>query len=157
MRTPILAIVAIGAALLGFSIWWNVAQPYRPAPLPIPEPEPIEIIEPQPEVKPEPKPHNPGWDKFNVWFAEHQKTCPQCSRMKDDPNQGFCMDAFQKLQEFLKPTPPVAPEEPIGPPTTQEQTKPAEQDAPAAEQPKAATTPRTHQAPRRWRILPWRR
>lgn len=74
-----------------------------------------QIDNPLNELPPEPKPapKNPGWDVFNAWFAVHQKTCPQCSRMKDDPNIGFCVDAFLKLQECLKkPEPPVAPDEP---------------------------------------------
>jgi hypothetical protein len=114
--------ICVVVVVIGSSIAAMLAKPPETTPV---EPEkpyaPLcpDVI-PKPEPKPEVNPPKPNrLANFNVWFDSHQKTCPQCSKMRDDPNEGFCLDAFHEMQECLKnpnyvpepdPMPPVEPE-----------------------------------------------
>jgi len=37
-------------------------------------------------------------DDWEVWFDEHQKTCPECG----PPDLGMCMEAYEKLMTVIR-------------------------------------------------------
>jgi len=94
-------LLALGIGAMIFLVSSGCEQQADSLPDVCPDCTNIHPTPPLPEPPPEPVPPEP-LDAWEVWFAEHEKTCPQCGGDDSNGPPPLCREAFRKLQRYLR-------------------------------------------------------